>query len=143
MNPAFQLVEGSWQEYKQALTAVRCRVFVDEQQVPVALELDEHDAGCHHVLVTASQGRPVAAGRIKPDGHIGRMAVLKDCRGLGIGTAMLAALLQYARAQGHASVFLHAQISAAPFYLKSGFVENGAPFMEAGILHQCMVKRLP
>jgi predicted GNAT family N-acyltransferase len=143
MNPSFHLLEGCWQEHKQSLTVVRCQVFVVEQQVPESLELDKNDVGCHHVLVSDSQGRPVGAGRIKADGHIGRMAVLKDCRGQGIGAAMLDALLQYARAQGHASVFLYAQISAVPFYARCGFMESGEPFMEAGIPHRPMVKRLP
>ena len=139
MNPPFHLVEDCWQEHKQSLTAVRYQVFVVEQQVPEALELDEHDPRCHHVLMSDSKGRPVGTGRIKADGHIGRMAVLKDCRGQGIGSAMLVALLDYARARGYASVFLHAQISAIPFYANFGFVENGEPFIDAGILHQRMI----
>ena len=143
MKPPFHLVEGCWQEYKLSLTAVRCQVFVVEQQVPEALELDAYDPCCHHVLMSDSQGRPVGAGRIKPDGHIGRMAVLKDCRGQGIGTAMLMALLEHARARGHARVFLHAQVSAIPFYAKFGFVENGEPFTDAGISHRRMVMSLP
>ena len=142
MNSSFHLTEGCWQEHKRLLTDVRCQVFVVEQQVPEALELDEHDPHCHHVLVCDARGRPVGAGRIKADGHIGRMAVLKDCRGQGVGAAMLAALLEYAREQGHTRVFLHAQISAVPFYAKFGFVESGEPFIDAGILHRRMVKSL-
>ena len=65
-----------------------------EQQVPESLELDEYDPLCHHVLVCDSQGQPVDAGRIKADAHIGKMAVLKGCRGQDIGAAMLNALLQ-------------------------------------------------
>jgi predicted GNAT family N-acyltransferase len=142
MNPSFHLTEGCWQEHKQSLIDVRCRVFVVEQQVPAALELDEHDPHSHHVLVTDVRGRPVGAGRIKADGHIGRMAVVKDCRGQGVGAAMLAALLEYAREQGYTLVFLHAQISAVPFYTRFGFVESGEPFIDAGILHRRMLKSL-
>ena len=142
MNPSFDLTEGCWQDYKRSLTDVRCQVFVVEQQVPKALELDEHDSRCHHVLVTDVRGRPVGAGRIKADGHIGRMAVLKVCRGQGIGAAMLTALLEHARARGQASVFLHAQVSAIPFYARFGFAVSGEPFIDAGILHRRMVKSL-
>ena len=142
MHSSFHLTEGCWQEHKCSLTDVRCQVFVVEQQVPKALELDAHDPDCHHVLVTDAQGRPVGAARIKADGHIGRMAVLKDCRGQGIGSAMLEALLAYASEQGHTHVFLHAQINAVPFYTRFGFVESGEPFIDAGILHRRMVKRL-
>jgi predicted GNAT family N-acyltransferase len=142
VNSSFNLKEGSWQEHKQSLTDVRCQVFVVEQQVPEALELDEHDPYCHHVLVTDAQERPVGAGRIKADGHIGRMAVVKDCRGQGVGAAILAALLEYARRQGHTRVILNAQISAVPFYARFGFVECGEPFIDAGILHRFMVRGL-
>ena len=142
MNSSFHLTEGSWQDFKQSLTDVRCQVFVVEQQVPEALELDAHDPHCHHVLVTDTKGRPVGAGRIKPDGHIGRMAVMKDCCGQGVGAAMLAALMEYASERGHTRVFLHAQISAVPFYARFGFVESGEPFIDAGILHRYMVMSL-
>ncbi|MGB5178433.1 MAG: GNAT family N-acetyltransferase [Gammaproteobacteria bacterium] len=143
MKPSFQLVEGCWQRHKQSLAAVRCQVFVVEQHVPESLELDAHDPHCHHVLVCDARGQPVGAGRIKADGHIGRMAVLQDCRGQGIGTAMLAALLAYASKHGHTRVCLHAQLSAVSFYARSGFVECGEPFMEAGIPHRRMLKSLP
>lgn len=142
MNSSFHLTEGSWQEHKQSLTDVRCQVFVVELQIPEALELDEHDPHCHHVLVSELHGRPVGAGRIKADGHIGRMAVLKDCRGQGVGAAMLTALLAYAGEQGYTRVFLHAQINAVPFYTRFGFVASGEPFIDAGILHRRMVKSL-
>ena len=65
-----------------------------EQQVPESLELDEYDPGSHHVLVCDSRDQPVGAGRIKADAHIGRMALLKGCRGQDFGAAMLNALLQ-------------------------------------------------
>ena len=142
VNPSFHLTQGGWQEHKQSLTAVRCQVFVVKQQVPVVLKLDEHDPHCHHVLATDAQGRPVGAGRIKADGYIGRMAVLKDCRRQGVAAAMLAALLEYAVLQGHTRVFLHVQISAVPFYVRFGFVESGWLFIDAGVLHRYMVKSL-
>jgi predicted GNAT family N-acyltransferase len=55
---------------------------------------------------------------------------------------MLTALLEHARARGQASVFLHAQVSAIPFYAKFGFVEKGKPFMDAGIPHRLMIMSL-
>ena len=56
MHSLFHLTEGSWQEHKISLSFGRCQVFVGEQQVPKALELDEHDPHCHHVLVCDSHG---------------------------------------------------------------------------------------
>ena len=138
MDEKFKLVQGGWQEYKRELSAVRRVVFINEQQVPEELEWDEFDDSCHHVLVTDSANRPVGAGRIKSDGHIGRMAVLKDCREQGIGSAILAVMLEYAEQQHIPRVFLHAQHTAIPFYEKHGFMVCSARFMDAGIPHKSM-----
>ena len=142
MNPEFHLVHTSWQESEAALSAVRSAVFIEEQRVPAALEWDRLDECCHHVLVTAAGNRPVGTGRMKPDGHIGRMAVLRDCRGQGIGSAILTALLDFARQQYCTGVYLHAQVAAISFYEKHGFTVGGELFMDAGIPHRSMVKRL-
>ena len=142
MNPEFHLIHTSWQESETALNAVRCAVFIEEQRVPVALEWDGLDAACHHVLVTAAGNRPVGTGRMKPDGHIGRMAVLRDCRGQGVGSAILTALLDYARRQQCTGVYLHAQVAAISFYEKHGFTVDSEEFMDAGMPHRSMVKRL-
>ena len=139
---AFQLTQGAWQVNQSALTAVRCAVFVDEQGVPESLELDDHDAGSHHILVCDRDDKPIGAGRIKPDGQIGRMAVLKAWRGQGVGSAILAALLEHARQQGYARVFLYAQASAVSFYERSGFETHGENFEVAGIQHRRMEKSL-
>ena len=95
MDASFQLIHCSWQDDSDALSSVRRIVFIEEQQVPEALELDELDPVCHHVLVADADNKPVATGRIDSDGRIGRMAVLKEYRGQGIGSALLVALLDY------------------------------------------------
>ena len=142
MDAGFQLVQGSWQEYRRELGVVRRAVFIEEQCVPEELEWDEFDESCHHVLVTDPANRPVGTGRIKPDGHIGRMAVLNDCRGQGIGSAILAAMLGYAKQQHYPRVFLHAQITAIPFYEKYGFIVCSTRFMDAGIPHKSMSRAI-
>ncbi|HUG78190.1 MAG TPA: GNAT family N-acyltransferase, partial [Burkholderiales bacterium] len=69
----------SWESAREQAVPLRFAVFVQEQGVPVEIELDELDAGCLHAL--AFQGnRAVGTGRLLPDGHIGRMAVLKPWR---------------------------------------------------------------
>ena len=138
MDAKFKLVHGAWEEYSCELSAVRHAVFIEEQHVPEELEWDEFDESCHHVLVTDSVNRPVGTGRIKSDGHIGRMAVLNDCREQGIGSAILAAMLEYAEQQHYPRVFLHAQMTAIPFYEKHGFMVCSARFMDAGIPHKTM-----
>ncbi|NOR40064.1 MAG: GNAT family N-acetyltransferase [Gammaproteobacteria bacterium] len=142
MSPEFHLIHTSWQDNKAALGAIRRTVFIEEQQVPEALEYDGLDEACQHVLVTDAEKRPVGCGRIKADGHIGRMAVLKDCRGQGIGSAILTALLDVARQQGGsmAMVYLHAQVAAISFYKKHGLTVNSEVFMDAGIPHRTMVR---
>jgi len=138
MHPEFKLIHTRWQDNRRELGALRRAVFVEEQRVPESLEWDGMDADCCHVLVTAADQQPVATGRMKPDGHIGRMAVLPAYRGQGIGSAVLMALLKVARQQQYAEVFLHAQVSAIAFYERHGFVVYGAEFMDAGIPHKSM-----
>src|SRR5690554_851324 len=123
------------------LHAVRSRVFIDEQGVPPELERDADDPGCSHVLARDETGRPIGAGRISPAGRIGRMAVLREWRGRGVGEAMLRVLLDHARARALAEATLHAQASAIGFYAHRGFSAVGGRFQEAGIEHQAM--RMP
>ena len=139
MDASFQLTHCCWQGNSELLSSVRRSVFIEEQHVPEELELDELDPLCHHVLVTDVDNKPVATGRIDSDGRIGRMAVLKEYRGQGIGSALLVALLDYAGQKQYAGVHLHAQLTAIPFYEKHGFMANGEKFMDAGIPHRNMI----
>lgn len=127
----------TWEEAKAEAGTIRYIVFVDEQKVPAEMELDEHDPVCVHV-VAKSGGRAVGTGRLLPDGHIGRMAVLKEARGQGVGAAMLLALMEKARLRGDKEVALSAQTHAIGFYRKHGFVEEGPQYLDAGIPHQSM-----
>lgn len=130
-----------WEEARTEAAPIRFVVFVDEQKVPAEIELDEHDAACVHVIARA-EGRAVGTGRLLPDAHIGRMAVLKEWRGRGVGAAMLDTLIAKARARGDQEVSLSAQTHALDFYRKQGFVEEGPQYLDAGIPHQTMRKTL-
>jgi len=121
---------------------VRRAVFIDEQGVPETLEWDEHDAVALHFLATTLDGSPIGCARLLPDGHVGRMAVLPAWRGHGVGRSLLAAVLNAARARGHAELRLSAQTHAADFYFRAGFVTQGTEYEEAGIPHVAMLKRL-
>lgn len=125
-----------------ALRAVREAVFIGEQQVPLALELDALDPACRHILAEDADGRPIGTGRLTPERRIGRMAVLRAWRGRGVGAAMLHALLRQARMAGWQTVSLHAQAGAVAFYRRHGFAAVGERFSEAGIEHQTMRLRL-
>ncbi len=146
------------------LRAVREPVFVQEQQVPLALEWDALDPICVHVIARDDAGNPIGTGRLVPpnaendhDDHapnaaatnpasftarIGRMAVLAQWRGRGVGDALLLALIEQAHLRGWSALALHAQVSAIGFYARQGFVPYGARFMEAGIEHQSMRRSL-
>ncbi|MGD2119910.1 MAG: GNAT family N-acetyltransferase [Chromatiales bacterium] len=127
-----------WARDQAQLSAVRKQVFVEEQQVPLALELDEADATATHFLALTQQGQAVGTARLLANGHVGRMAVLADYRNQGVGSRLLQAVLSYARQQQMPDVYLHAQTSAINFYKKFGFVCRGDIFMDANIPHQTM-----
>src|SRR5258706_844213 len=131
----------AWSEARAHAEPIRFAVFVEEQGVPRDIELDDQDAASLHALAWDA-GMVVATGRLLPDGHIGRMAVLKERRGQGVGSAMLAELLQAALRQGHASVVLAAQTHAVPFDRAHGFDPQGGEYLEAGIPHQDMTLSL-
>lgn len=131
-----------WQDAAPSLRAVRESVFIHEQHVPKELEWDTFDPVSTHLLVTSSAGEPVGAARLLPDGHIGRMAVLKTWRGKGIGSAMLQRLLDESRQRGMTKVALNAQVTAKSFYAKFGFQVVGEEFIEAGMSHIKMFLKL-
>jgi len=130
-----------WESAQADAKPIRFTVFVDEQRVPAEIELDEHDARCVHALAYVD-GQPVGTGRLLPDGHIGRMAVLKSQRGKGIGKALLRALLEAARGRGDREALLSAQVHAVGFYRAEGFQPEGPVYEEAGIAHQAMRRSL-
>jgi len=129
---------GNWEALREHAQPIRFEVFVDEQQVPAEIELDEMDAVCVHAVAFDDAGAALATGRLLPDGHIGRMAVRKPGRGKGVGGAVLQALIAAARQRGDGEVILNAQSHAEKFYAAHGFAREGGEFMEAGIPHITM-----
>jgi predicted GNAT family N-acyltransferase len=124
--------------------AVRWRVFVEGQGVPAELERDAHDDGAIHAIAEAG-GAVVAAGRLimeNGEPRIGRIAVLPDWRRQGVAGSLLDVLEREAAAAGHSAVSLHSQEYIQALYAARGYVVTGAPFVEAGIDHLPMEKRL-
>jgi predicted GNAT family N-acyltransferase len=118
---------------------LRWRVFVEEQNVPPSLEVDAHDsAGAVHALALLD-GVPAGTGRfvfVEPGvARIGRMAVVDDARGKGLGAALLQFLEAEARNRGARQFTLNAQVSARRFYEKAGYRAIGAVFDDADIPH--------
>ncbi len=134
----FRVIAADYRRDLERLRAVREPVFIVEQQVPMALEWDELDPLSVHALAVDTENRPIGTGRLTPEHKIGRMAVLADWRGTGVGAALLAHLLDQARRLGYPVIELNAQVGALNFYARHGFVPYGEQFDEAGIRHQAM-----
>ena len=127
----------TWARAKAQASRIRFKVFVEEQGVPRDIELDEFDERCLHALAMEN-GSAIGTGRLLPDGHIGRMAVLEAWRGRGVGSDILGCLIEAARARGDGQVLLSAQVHAAGFYRRHGFEPMGEIYEEAGIPHRAM-----
>lgn len=151
--PVTQLVCGPWESLADAARAVRLAVFVGEQGIPESEEWDADDATAVHAVVRTLAGLPLATGRLILSGEagteagtsharIGRMAVLRSARGIGLGREVLQALIAQARQRGVQHIGLHAQLSAMPLYAQAGFLPVGDVFDEVGIPHQRMTLAL-
>lgn len=136
MQPIVRSANGD-SERTQALE-VRRRVFIEEQGVDAALEHDEHDATCEH-LIALSDGRVVGAARYRHTERgvkLERVAVLAELRGYGVGSALVRHAI--ARLPAHSALYIHAQQSALGFWERMGFVAQGPEFREADIPHRLM-----
>ena len=125
--------------------ALRRTVFIEEQNVPEADEVDGRDAGAVHLLATVD-GRAVGTARLLvsgDSGKIGRVCVLAEMRGKGIGARLIeAAVREFAANPAIGKVKLSAQISALPFYERLGFTAEGDEYLDAGIVHRDMFRTL-
>ncbi|WP_073330171.1 GNAT family N-acetyltransferase [Wenxinia saemankumensis] len=124
--------------------AIRRTVFIEEQRVPEAEEWDGLDGEAIQ-LVAFDGDRAVGTARILTGdgyGKIGRVAVLKEGRGLGTGAALMRAAIERLRATpGIREARLGAQTHALGFYERLGFVAHGEEYDDAGIPHRNMTLR--
>ncbi|MEU3142799.1 MULTISPECIES: GNAT family N-acetyltransferase [unclassified Streptomyces] len=140
---------------RQACFAVRKEVFVAEQGVPEDLEYDAYDAGAVHVLAADEDGSALGTGRLLHGeaaaaktggdtsvGSLGRLAVTRRARGLGVGAALVRGIEEAARTRGLTAVDLHAQTHALGFYERLGYVAYGPEFPDAGMPHRAMRRAL-
>ncbi len=135
MSHTFTVSLISWHDGEPLLKSVRQAVFIEEQGIPEDLEWDGRDETCRHALALSSAGEAIGCGRIKADGHIGRIAVLSAWRNRKVGTTIVEALLSHARALRYPAVDVDAQVQAVPFYRTFGFDVEGETFMDAGLPH--------
>lgn len=138
MSGWFKIDLVPWESACDDLLSVRQIVFVDEQGVPEEEERDEHDASSIHFLARDSSGHPIGTARLLDSGRIGRVAVLREWRGRGLGRALMNAVVAETRLRRMPRPHLHAQVQTISFYESIGFAVCGEEFEEAGILHREM-----
>ena len=138
----WRVASVEWAAAEPAIRAIRETVFIREQAVPEEMEWDGLDPVCFHVLAWNGLEEAIGTARMQAQGIIGRMAVLGNWRGRGVGGALLRTLLDLAIQRGLSRVTLSAQTHALGFYERAGFFAVGEPFTDAGILHRKMVKQL-
>lgn len=159
LKSRMRLIErtGCWETLGPDALRVRDDVFIKEQHVPPEIERDEFDeTAIHIVLYTQESGRDeqaIATGRVVaqscgealsgPVGRIGRLAVQRAFRGLGLGQHLLITLISKARANGLTQFELHSRVDAMPIYERHGFIASGESFDEAGTPHILMMKSDP
>jgi len=131
---------ADWRKDNADIRMIRTNVFIDEQAVPPELEWDDNDSGASHFLAFVD-GRAVATARLLPDGHIGRVAVLKSARGQKIGYTLMQAAIAEAERRGLQHQRLSAQVHATRFYERLGFIVVSGEHLDAGIPHVDMTRQ--
>lgn len=135
MSNPFTVSLVTWHDGEPLLKSIRESVFIVEQGVPAELEWDGLDEGARHALAISHKGDAIGCGRMLSNGHIGRISVLPQWRKQKVGTAIVEALLAYARNHDYQNVDVDAQTHAMPFYRRFDFSEHGEVFMDAGLPH--------
>lgn len=145
-QPMLDCRTGTWAALGRDAGPLRQNVFEAEQGVPMAMGGDASDNEAVHVVAYNRFGVPVGTGRLLVEagegggqaGRVGRVAVRAELRGSGLGATVMRALAGAARARGDRELVLSAQSSALRFYERLGYTPAGAPFEEAGRMHQTM-----
>jgi predicted GNAT family N-acyltransferase len=151
-TPSYAIKITNWHSERNKLQAIREEVFIKEQHVPIELEWDEFDKSATHLLAQHIQKEKILAigtARIvfynkgKDNiAHIGRMAVLKTWRHIGVGSKLLQTCICECKKHHSKKIMLNAQTSAIPFYQKAGFTISSEEFLDAKIPHKEMTLQL-
>lgn len=143
---SYTIQVGSDADLGDRARAVRRTVFIEEQGVSEAEEMDDEDAAATQLLATTGDADPVGTARVRfvddDTAKIERVAVLRSHRGEGLGSELMHAAEAHARDQGASTARLHGQVAVVEFYERLGYEIVGDRFEEAGIPHRKMVKSL-
>lgn len=124
---------------------IRKKVFVEEQHVPLHIELDEHDDEAVHFVLYDDKRKPAGAGRFRivdGKGKVERVCIDAFARNTGAGTLIMKEMEKFARDSSLSNLVLNAQVTAIPFYEKLGYQVDSGEFMDADIPHRRMVKNI-
>lgn len=132
------ITQTTWNKHQTQLRAVRMPVFVVEQHVTPEFEWDDIDATAVHLLATQNN-EPIACLRIIDYHKIGRMAVLKQYRGIGLGGSLLLEAVAICKKHGSKTIHLSAQTHAIQFYEKAGFKQVSDEYCDVDIPHVDML----
>jgi len=130
-----------WDEAQKSASPLRFAAFFEPDARP-RVEVDAQDPQSLHALAYDPAGKAVGTGRLLPDGQIGQLAVAREWRRLGVGAALIEALVGEALKRGYGDVTITAPLQAAGFYRAQGFAAEGKVFKEGNILQQKMRKPL-
>lgn len=132
-----QIKQGTWAELKADAKAIREQVFIIEQNISPEDEWDEQDPISLHFILYR-EGQAIATARLLADNSIGRVAVLKAYRGLGLGLFIMQAIIAEAQREGRSELHLSAQVHAVEFYRALGFEQQGEVYLDCNIPHITM-----
>ena len=130
----FSIRTGRWDELQNDAKLIREQVFIQEQQIAVEDEWDAEDAVSLHFVVY-DQDQPIATARLLKNNSVGRVAVLKSHRGVGIGKLLMQQIIQQAKHQQREFLKLSSQVHAIQFYAGLGFKVEGEQYLDCGIPH--------
>ena len=138
---AFEIRKGAWDDLASDAKLIRTEVFIQEQNIAENEEWDVEDEKSLH-FVMYDQNQAIATARLLENNSIGRVAVLKNYRGQGIGQQLMQHIIAVAREEQRAFLKLSAQVHAIGFYENLGFQVQGESYLDCGIPHVDMLLRM-
>ncbi len=144
MNKIIIIEKATNIEHLADVIAIRKEVFIQEQNISIHDELEKDNYLFQHYILYFNGVKAATARMRKTNNHyiVGRLAVLKQYRSLGLGEKIMNFIHQEIKANGGNKIIIHAQLKVENFYKKLGYVPTSEIFYEANIPHVTMEKHL-